>query len=209
MRFNHTGTLLKIFALTTALYLPQATASQDLTLGTLGLPVAAGADFYDVNVNSGVFTDTYDFSVASNASLSGNLSSSFQYVTAHGNVSNFSLGVKLVDAQLVDLTTSQTTVLSLAQTGPATVGPYTFYSDKLSFNSPVALTAGDSYELAVDGIGGSSLSVVSTQGHYQSNLSAIAIPEPKLLALIGLGLPMLAWLERRKHNQQSKLSLIA
>ncbi len=197
MNKRYSGKIAVLTAFLSAFYLPQAMANLNVNYGEPLLPLKIANEFVDTTILSGAFTDTYTFTVSEKAYISGNLTSSFDYVLGHGSLSSFSSGVALTSASLFDVTTNKTAAtLTLSQIGPASNGPFVFYNDTLSFAGTVTLTAGNTYELIVNGKGGSSLTPVTTKGDYATTVAVI--PEPEQWGMLLLGLPLIGWVARHK-----------
>ena len=211
MNKKYAAKLTVIAALLGAAYLPQAQASQNLTLGTLSLPVIAGSQFYDDHIGTGAFTDSYTFSVNTQGKLGGSLNSSLEFPTSGGTLSSFTTGVELTSLSLFDLTTSASNpiaTLNAVQSGPThPTSHLTAYSDAINLSAAgLILNASDTYELEVSGKGGSLLSNLGSQGDYVSAVTITAVPEPQVWAMLLLVLPALGWFTSRKPGNQAQFA---
>lgn len=199
MNKKHAAKLTAIAALLGAFYLPQAMADETVAYGTLSLPVASGAKFFDTAITSGSFTDTFTFSVTHAAAISGNLHSSLQFPTA-GTPAGFTTGTELTKLTLTDLTTGHSETIN------AVPGAITHPTSHLSAQTDTItlptdyLKVGDSYQLQVFGAGGSLLNSLHSKSSYISGLTVSAVPEPEEWAMLLLGLPVMGWAARRKQG---------
>jgi hypothetical protein len=229
MNTQYRGKLAVLTAVVAALSVQSGQAqAANITLGTVTSTISPGAAFYNDGVMSGTSTDTYTFTEGLNTTgvISGDLTSNFQYLTSTGSVNNFSSGVELTGGSLFDVTTNTTVAtLNLVQTGPiagapvpvtipglGTVNlpnPYSYYGDTLSLANPVNLVAGNTYELKVNYMGGSSLTNVNTEGHYLGyvTLNVNPVPEPEQWAMLLLGMPLIGWVARKKQAASAKALL--